>query len=230
VRGDGFAGVALRDGINAGEIEGPRMQVSGRFLGITGGHCDNNLLPAEFHHKADGVADGPWAARAKAREMIKYGVDLIKLCASGGILSKGNQPGAAQYTIEEMHAIVAEAHRAGRKVAAHAHGTQSIKEAILAGVDSIEHASLIDDEGIALAKQNGTVLVFDIYVGDYLAQGGVKVGMLPEWIRRSASMTCNDRTSGVRTGLARPSPSAVIQEATHTAVTPNSLPRWWNGE
>jgi imidazolonepropionase-like amidohydrolase len=179
-----YTDVALRDGINAGEVEGPRMFVSGPPLGITGGHCDNNLLPFEFHFKDSGVADGPWPARAKVRETIKYGADLIKICASGGVLSKGDQPGTPQYTLEEMQAIAEEAHKLGRKVAAHAHGTQSIKDAIRAGIDSIEHSSLIDDEGIALAKQHGTYLVFDIYNDDYILQEGAKVGMLPESIEK----------------------------------------------
>jgi imidazolonepropionase-like amidohydrolase len=184
VGADGFADVAVRDGINNGEILGPRMLVSGPPLGITGGHCDDNLLPFEFHHVASGVADGPWAARAKVREVIKYGADVIKICASGGVLSKGDQPGTPQYTLEEMTAIAEEAHKLGRKVAAHAHGTQSIKDAIRAGIDSIEHSSLIDDEGIALAKQHGTYLVFDIYNDDYILQEGEKAGMLPESIEK----------------------------------------------
>jgi len=180
----GFTDVALRDGIDAGDIEGPRMSVSGPALGITGGHCDNNLLPSEFHYKSEGVADGPWAARAKVREVVKYGADVIKICASGGVLSKGDQPGTPQFTLEEMQAIAEEAHKLGRKVAAHAHGTQSIKDAIRAGIDSIEHSSLIDDEGIALAKQHGTYLVFDIYNDDYILQEGAKAGMLPESIEK----------------------------------------------
>ncbi|HXT25418.1 MAG TPA: amidohydrolase family protein [Candidatus Eisenbacteria bacterium] len=180
----GFSDVAVRDGVNAGEIEGPRMLVSGPALGITGGHCDDNLLPAEYHHISEGVADGPWAARAKVREVIKYGADVIKICASGGVLSKGDQPGTPQYTLEEMQAIADEAHKLGRKVAAHAHGTQSIKDAIRAGIDSIEHSSLIDDEGIALAKQHGTYLVFDIYNDDFILQEGAKAGMLPESIEK----------------------------------------------
>jgi imidazolonepropionase-like amidohydrolase len=179
-----YTDVALRDGINAGEVEGPRMFVSGPPLGITGGHCDNNLLPFEFHFKESGVADGPWPARAKVRETIKYGADLIKVCASGGVLSKGDQPGTPQYTLEELTAIAEEAHKLGRKVAAHAHGTQSIKDAIRAGIDSIEHSSLIDDEGIALAKQYGTYLVFDIYNDDFILQEGAKAGMLPESIEK----------------------------------------------
>ena len=160
------------------------MLVSGPPLGITGGHCDNNLLPYEAHVTGEGVADGPWPARAKVREVIKYGADVIKICASGGVLSKGDLPGAPQYTLEEMQALTEEAHKLGRKVAAHAHGTQSIKDAIRAGIDSIEHSSLIDDEGIALAKQHGTYLVFDIYNDDFILQMGAKVGMLPESIEK----------------------------------------------
>ncbi len=184
VGASGYTDIALRDGIDAGEVEGPRMRVSGPPLGITGGHCDNNLLPSEFHYKAEGVADGPWAVRAKVRETVKYGADLIKVCASGGVLSKGDQPGTAQYTLEELQAIAEEAHKLGRKVAAHAHGTQSIKDAIRAGIDSIEHSSLIDDEGIALAKQRGTYLVFDIYNDDFILQEGAKAGVLPESIEK----------------------------------------------
>jgi imidazolonepropionase-like amidohydrolase len=184
VGAEGYADVALRDAIEDGDVEGPRMLVSGPALGITGGHCDENLLAPEFHFKEMGVADGPWAARAKVRENVKYGADLIKVCASGGVLSKGDQPGTPQYTLEEMQAIAEEAHKLGRKVAAHAHGTQSIKDAIRAGIDSIEHASLIDDEGIALAKQRGTFLVFDIYNDDYILQEGAKAGMLSESIEK----------------------------------------------
>ncbi|HEX3321379.1 MAG TPA: amidohydrolase family protein [Terriglobales bacterium] len=183
-----FTDVAVRDGVNAGEIVGPRMIVSGPALGITGGHCDENLLPYEYHYKGQGVADGPWAAREKVREVIKYGADVIKICASGGVLSKGDLPGAPQYTPEEMQAIAAEAHKLGRKVAAHAHGTQSIKEAIQAGIDSIEHSSLIDDEGIRLAKEHGTYLVFDIYNDDYILGMGEKVGMLPESIEKERNL------------------------------------------
>src|SRR5882757_2217217 len=184
VGASGYTDVALRDAIDAGDVQGPRMMVSGPPLGITGGHCDNNLLPFEYHYRAEGVADGPWAARAKVRETIKYGADVIKVCASGGVLSKGDQPGTPQYTLEELQAIAEEAHKLGRKVAAHAHGTQSIKDAIRAGIDSIEHSSLIDDEGIALAKQHGTYLVFDIYNDDYILAEGAKVGMLPESIEK----------------------------------------------
>ncbi len=188
VGASGFSDVALRDGINAGDVPGPRMFVSGPPLGITGGHCDNNLLPFEFHYKETGVADGPWEARAKVREVVKYGADLIKVCASGGVLSKGDLPGAPQYSLEELTAIAEEAHKLGRKVAAHAHGTQSIKDSIRAGIDSIEHSSLIDDEGIALAIKHNAYLVFDIYNDDYILSHGAKVGMLPESIEKEKKL------------------------------------------
>ncbi len=181
---DGYSDVALRDGIDSGDVEGPRMLVSGPALGITGGHADNNLLPFEMHSVLGGVADGPWAARTKVREVIKYGADVIKVMASGGVISKGDTPGVAQYTLEELRAIVDEAHKLGRRVAAHAHGTQSIKDSIVAGVDSVEHASLIDDEGIALAKTHGTYLVFDIYDDDFIIAHGAEAGMLPEYIAK----------------------------------------------
>lgn len=180
----GYSDVALRDGINAGEVPGPRLFVSGPPLGITGGHCDNDLLAPQFEATSEGVADGPWAARRKVREVVKYGADVIKICASGGVLSKGDAVGAEQYTLEEMRAIAEEAHKLGRKVAAHAHGTQAIKDAIVAGIDSIEHSSFIDEEGIQLAKQHHTYLVFDIYNDTYILNEGPKVGMLPESIEK----------------------------------------------
>jgi imidazolonepropionase-like amidohydrolase len=126
VGAEGYSDVALRDAINAGDIPGPRMLVSGPALGITGGHCDENLLPFEYHVSAEGVADGVAGVQHKVREVIKYGADLIKICATGGVLSKGDNPQASQYTLEEMKAIVADAHRLGRNVAAHAHGAQGI--------------------------------------------------------------------------------------------------------
>ncbi|MFS2007749.1 amidohydrolase family protein [Duganella sp. CT11-25] len=180
----GFGDVALRDAINDGDFIGPRMRTAGYAIGIKGGHCDENLLPPDMNITGRGVADGPWEARAKVREMAKYGADVIKICASGGVLSKGDEPGAQQYTLEEMQAIVNEAHKLGRKVAAHAHGTSAIHDAILAGVDSIEHASLIDDVNIKLAKEKGTYLVMDIYNDDFILQEGEKAGMLPESIAK----------------------------------------------
>jgi imidazolonepropionase-like amidohydrolase len=184
VGASGYADVALRDAINAGEIVGPRLAVSGPALGITGGHCDSNLLPPEYKSRADGVADGPWAIRAKVRENIKYGVDMIKFCATGGVLSKGTNVDNQQFTSEEMEALVDEAHMHGRKVTAHAHGARGIKSAIKAGVDSIEHASLIDDEGIALAKEHGTYLVMDVYNDTFILEQGALMGMLPESLEK----------------------------------------------
>ncbi len=167
-----FTDVALRDEINAGHIPGPHMQVSGPPLGITGGHMDENLLPYEFHIHGQGVADGIPAVQHQVRENIKYGADLIKIGATGGVLSKGDDPQASQYTLEEMQAIVADAHRLGRKVAAHAHGAQGILWATEAGVDSIEHGSYINDEGIAMMKKNGTYLVPTAYLVDWLRENG----------------------------------------------------------
>ena len=170
VGAQGYSDVALRDAINAGDIPGPRMLVSGPALGITGGHCDEDLLPFEYHATAEGVADGVEGVQHKAREVIKYGADLIKICATGGVLSKGDNPQASQYTLEEMKAIVADAHRLGRKVAAHAHGAQGILWASQAGVDSIEHGSYIDDAAIAEMKKNGTYLVPTLYLGDWFIE------------------------------------------------------------
>lgn len=182
--GTGFGDVALRDAINDGDFIGPRMRSAGHLIGMKGGHCDDNLLPPDANYVARGVADGPWAARAKVREMAKYGADVIKICASGGVLSKGDAAGAQEYTLEEMQAIVSEAHKLGRKVAAHAHGASAISDAIVAGVDSIEHASLIDDAGIKLAKEHGTYLVMDIYDDDFILQEGAKAGILPESLEK----------------------------------------------
>ena len=168
VGASGFSDVALRDAINAGDVPGPRMLVSGPALGITGGHCDNNMLPFEYHAVEDGVADGIAAVQHKVREDIKYGADVIKVCATGGVLSLGDNPQHSQYTLEEMKAIVADAHRLGRKVAAHAHGAEGIKWAAEAGVDSIEHGSYIDDAAIAVMKEHGTYLVPTLYLGDWM--------------------------------------------------------------
>jgi len=165
-----FADVALRDAVNAGDVPGPRMLVSGPALSITGGHCDNNMLPFEYHATEDGVADGIAAVQHKVRENIKYGSDLIKVCATGGVLSLGDNPQHSQYTLEEMKAIVADAHRLGRKVAAHAHGAEGIRWAAEAGVDSIEHGSYIDDAAIAVMKEHGTYLVPTLYLGDWMIE------------------------------------------------------------
>ena len=196
VGASGFADVALRDMINSGQLPGPRILAAGPPIGITGGHCsDNNLLPFDKESVGDGVADGPWQMRAMVRRNIKFGVDLIKTCSTGGVLSKGTEVGAAQSTIEELTAIVEEAHSQGRKVAAHAHGATGIKNAITAGVDSIEHASFIDDEGIRMAKKNGTVLVMDIYNTEYILGEGAKAGILEESLEKERRTGSTQRES-----------------------------------
>ncbi len=175
-----YSDVALRDGIDQKAILGPTLLVSGPPLGITGGHCDSNILPAEYEYKAQGVADGPWEVRRKVRENKKYGADLIKYCATGGVMSKGTNVNNRQYTLDEMKAIVDEAHTLGMKVAAHAHGLEGIRMAIEAGVDSVEHSSLIDQETINLAIAKGVFLAMDIYVSDYILGEGAKNG-IPEY-------------------------------------------------
>lgn len=180
----GYSDVALRDAINDGDVPGPRLLVSGPALGITGGHCDDNLLAPEFQHEAEGVANGADAVRAAVRRNVKYGVDVIKYCGTGGVFSKGDTPGGQQYTVEEVTALIDEAHMHSRRVAVHAHGASGIKVAIRAGVDTVEHASLIDDEGIALAKKNGTFLSMDIYNTDYTQSEGPKRGELEEFLRK----------------------------------------------
>jgi imidazolonepropionase-like amidohydrolase len=172
VGADGYTDVDLRDAINSGQVIGPHMQVSGPLIGITGGHCDDDLLPFRFHAAGDGVADGIAQVQHMVRQNIKYGADLIKICATGGVLSRGDDPQASQYTLEEMQAIVADAHRLGRRVAAHAHGAQGIFWATEAGVDSIEHGSYIDDAGIAAMKKHGTYLVPTLYLEDWMVQNG----------------------------------------------------------
>lgn len=175
----GYSDIALRDAINQNMLPGPRIIASGPALSITGGHCDNNLLPYGYHATADGVADGVESVQHKVREIIKYGADVIKICATGGVLSKGDDPRASQYTLEEMKAIVADAHRLGRKVAAHAHGSQGILWASEAGVDSIEHGSYIDQDDIAMMKSKGTYLVPTLYLGEWMTQNAARIG-LPE--------------------------------------------------
>lgn len=181
-----FLAVDLRNSINEGLVPGPRIVASGPPISITGGHGDlNNFSPqtrvSMFPEERDfQIADGVDQIRHVVRAQVKYGVDVIKILATGGVLSKGDSPGAPQFTFEELKAAAEEAHMAGRKIAAHAHGAQGIKNAILAGIDSIEHASLIDDEGIRLAKEHGTYLVMDIYNDDYILGKAIEFGLPQE--------------------------------------------------
>ena len=170
VGADNYTDFALRNAIDAGKLPGPRILASGPALSATGGHGDLNGMSPYVHFAGEitGIADGVDAVRKKVRENIKYGADVIKMLATAGVLSEEEAVGAPQYTQAEMDAIVDEAHLWGKRVAAHAHGTEGIKMAIRAGVTSVEHASFIDDEGIALAKAHGTWLVMDIYNDDYI--------------------------------------------------------------
>jgi imidazolonepropionase-like amidohydrolase len=183
VGSDPFLAVDLRNSINEGLLIGPRVVASGPAISITGGHGDlNNFSPQTrvmmFPEERDfAIADSVDQIRHVIRAQEKYGVDVIKILATGGVLSKGDSPGAPQFTFEELKAAAETAHMGGRKIAAHAHGTEGIKSAIRAGIDSIEHSSLIDDEGIKLAKEHGTYLVMDIYNDDYILNEAPKWGL-----------------------------------------------------
>ncbi len=215
----GYSDVALRDAINAGDVAGPRLLVSGPALGITGGHCDNNLLAPEFHFFDEGVANGVPGVIAKVREDIKYGSDLIKFCATGGVLSKGDNAELEQYSPEEMRALVTEAHRLGRKVAAHAHGAQGIKDAVLAGVDSIEHGSFIDDEDIRLMKERGTYLVPTLYLSDWFMENYKKLGLTEDMVAKAKEVM-----PAARQNVARAFGEGVkVAFGTDSAVYPHGL-------
>jgi imidazolonepropionase-like amidohydrolase len=179
-----FDDVGLKQAIEAGYVEGPRIVPAGYAIGSTGGHCDSNSFPPSMKQKGDAVIDSPDEGRRRVREMHKYGAEVIKICATGGVFSHGDTPGAQQLTLEEIKAIVDEAHATGMRVAAHAHGASGIKAAILGGVDTIEHASLVDDEGIRLAVQHGSYFGMDIYNTDYTQAEGKKNGVLEENLQK----------------------------------------------
>jgi imidazolonepropionase-like amidohydrolase len=211
-----YTDVALRDEINAGHIPGPHMQVSGPALGITGGHMDENLLPYEYHVHGQAVADGIPAVQHQVRENIKYGADLIKIGATGGVLSKGDDPQASQYTLEEMQAIVADAHRLGRKVAAHAHGGQGILWASEAGVDSIEHGSYLNDEGIAMMKKHGTYLVPTAYLIDWVQQYGKLPPLYQQKMKDVSAVEKQNAIKAIKAGVK-------VALGTDAAVYPHGL-------
>jgi imidazolonepropionase-like amidohydrolase len=172
-----FIDVALRNAINRGDVAGPRMQVATLTVGATGGHGDTNgFSPYLKFSGFSGLADGVDEIRKLVRFEVKYGADLIKILATAGVLSEEESVGAPQFSQEEMNAIVEEARMWGKRVAAHAHGAEGIKRAVRAGVTSIEHGSLIDDEGIKLMKERGTYLVADIYNDDYILAEFAKLG------------------------------------------------------
>jgi imidazolonepropionase-like amidohydrolase len=180
----GYSDVGLRDGIERGDVMGPRIFAAGLALGITGGHCDDNNLAPEYNHTEEGVADGVDGVRKMVRKNVKYGADLIKYCGTGGVFSKGDAPGAPQYSFEEAKAIVDEARMADRTVAVHAHGAEGAKIAIRAGADSIEHASLVDDQAIHMAARAGTFFSMDIYNTDYTQAEGKKNGVPEENLQK----------------------------------------------
>lgn len=176
--------VGLRQAIDAGKVRGPRVVTAGYSFGSTGGHCDETFFPPSFKRKSPYNADSPDEGRKRVRELRKYGAQVIKICATGGVFSRNTEPGQQQLSLEEMQAIVAEAHMQGLKVAAHAHGASGIKDAIRAGVDTIEHASLIDEEGIQLAKKHGAWLSMDIYNTEYTQAEGERNGVLEDNLRK----------------------------------------------
>ena len=185
-----FGDIALRDAINAGWLPGPRIVGAGISFGIRGGHCDGTAgyWPGALHHEGgieDGVADGEDAVRAAVRYVVKYGADVIKICATGGVLSPTDSAGAPQYSEAEMRVIVETARLLDRKVAAHAHGTIGIKAAVRAGVASIEHGSILDDEAVRLMREHGTYLVPTLLAG-FTVESLARAGKLPPAIAAKA--------------------------------------------
>ncbi len=178
VGSDNFNDVGLMQAIDGGFVEGPRIVPATYAIGSTGGHCDSTFFPPSMNQKGYAVIDSPDEGRKMVRQLHKYGAQVIKICATGGVFSHGDTPGAQQLTFEEIKAIVDEAHATDMKVAAHAHGASGIRASILAGVDTIEHASLVDDEGIRLAVQKGAYFGMDIYNTDYTQAEGKKNGVL----------------------------------------------------
>jgi len=181
-----FADVALRDAIAAGTIPGPRMLVAVKSLSVTGGHGDDNELPSDVVvHRYTAIADGVDEVRQKVRENIKYGADWIKILATGGVMSAGTDPRTADYTEEELRAAVEAAREKGRDVAVHAHGTEGIKRAVRAGVRSVEHASMLDDEAISMIKQRGVFIVPNPYTNAYMLERGAAGGYQPYQLEKA---------------------------------------------
>jgi len=178
VGSDRYDDVALKQAVEEGWIQGPRIVPAAHAIGATGGHADNTFLPPRFRDVSPGAGDGPDELRKRVREQRKYGAEAIKVMATGGVFSRNTEPGVPQLSEAELRAVADEAHFYKLRVAAHAHGADGIKAAIRAGIDTIEHVSFIDEEGIALAKQKGTWLGFDIYNTEYTLSEGAKNGVL----------------------------------------------------
>jgi imidazolonepropionase-like amidohydrolase len=185
--------VALKQGIDNGYVPGPRIVPATYAIGATGGHCDSTEFPPSITVPAPAVADGPEALRATVRKLRKYGAEVIKFCATGGVLSKTDTAGGEQYSLVEMQALVEEAHRLGLRVAAHAHGAEGIKDALRAGTDTIEHASLADAEAFELAKSHGAWFSMDIYDDDYILAEGAKNGVFAESLEKERSIGLKQR-------------------------------------
>ena len=181
-----FADVALRDEIGAGRVPGPRMLVATKSISATGGHGDLNDLPEDVRvQRYSGIADGPEEIRKKVRENIKFGADWIKVLATGGIGSANTDPRQSDYTEEEIRAAVLAAREKGRDVAVHAHGTLGILRAARAGVRSIEHSSMLDDEAIAVLKANGTFIVSNPLSNAYMLERGAAGGYQDYQLKKS---------------------------------------------
>lgn len=220
-----FIDVSLRNAINNGDIEGPHMEVATLYIGSTGSHGDLNgfspWLDWQMPKQMSGVADGVDELRKQVRYNIKYGADVIKFGASAGVITEEESVGAPQFTQEEMNAIVDEARLWGKKACAHAHGAEAIKMAVRAGVASIEHGSLIDDEGIELMKQHGTYLVADIYNDDYILSEYGKLGYPDKIINKERMVGKQQRENFARAVKA----GVKIAFGTDAGVYPHG----WNG-
>ncbi|MFH1965490.1 MAG: amidohydrolase family protein, partial [Acidobacteriota bacterium] len=222
----GFLDIALRNAINRGDVPGPRIQASGFYISSTGGHGDlvgfspwlTDTLPTEM----SGIADGVDEVRKKVRYLVKYGADVIKFGASAGVLSGEESVGDPQYTQEEMNAIVDEAHMWEKKACAHAHGTEAIKMAIRAGVDSVEHGSMIDEEGIQMMLEKGTYLVADIYNDDYIVSEYAKMGA-PKQIIEKEKLVGRTQRENFRKAV-----TAGVKAAFGTDA--GVYPHGWNGK
>jgi imidazolonepropionase-like amidohydrolase len=188
VGSENFDDVALRQAIDGKFIQGPRIVTAAYAMSATGGHCDSTFFPPSMNQTSPAIGDSPDELRKKVRWLHKYGAQVIKICATGGVFDHGDKPGAQQLNLEEIKAITDEAHMEGLKVAAHAHGTSGIRDSIKGGVDTIEHASLIDDEGIKLAKEKGAWLSMDIYNTDYTQAEGKKNGVLEESLKKDRDL------------------------------------------